>query len=376
MLRESMHTRRQLQLVAAEPIGGVALAVCSPTTSVPAPSAAATPAPAPRATPAPTSGAAAATAPATTASTIKRGGQLIYADSADPKSLDPALITNRTGARVLQMIYDPLIDLDANSTLVPALAESWDLSSDAKSLTLHLRGGVKFHDGTTFDAQSVKTHFEGHLNPATNSLRTGELVGIDGVDVDSGTVRIRLKQPNPQFLYFLVDWDAFIESPSALQQYGSNFGQHPVGTGPFKFVEYVQDDHTLLERNADYWDRGKPYVDNSKVRVIPVDETRLTELQAGGTHIAQDAPPQDIQRLSSASTVKPDRRLGGRFSTGSGTIGHSPYADNNQFRQAVKQGTRSSGHPPGQLLRDRQVELRAVPRGDTSRGHFQDMWFA
>jgi peptide/nickel transport system substrate-binding protein len=91
----------------------------------------------------------------------------------------------------------------------------------------------------------------------------------------------------------------------------------------------------LLERNADYWDSGKPYVDSLKVRVIPVDETRLTELQAGGTHIAQDAPPQDIQRLSSASTVKLDRRLGGRFSIWFWNIGHSPYADNDQFRQAV-----------------------------------------
>jgi peptide/nickel transport system substrate-binding protein len=338
-----MRTRRELLLVAGQVIGGVAIAACSPTTSVPVPAAAAPPTQAPPATlPASTAAAPAATAPAapaapaTAAGAVKRGGQLIYADSADPKSLDPAFITNRTGARVLQMLYDPLIDLDENSNLVPALAESWDFSSDAMTLTLHLRGGVKFHDGTTFDAQSVKAHFDRHLDPATNSLRTGELVGVDGVDVvDPVTVRIRLKQPNPQFLYFLVDWDAFIESPTALQQYGADFGQHPVGTGPFKFVEYVQDDHTLMERNPDYWNTGKPYVDSLKFRVIPVDETRLTELQAGGAHIAQDAPPQDIQRLSSMTSVKLDRRLGGRFSIWFWNIGNSPYADNDQFRQAV-----------------------------------------
>jgi peptide/nickel transport system substrate-binding protein len=275
-------------------------------------------------------------APSPSAAAIKRGGQLAFADSSDPKSMDPAFITNRQGARVLQMMYDPLIDLDSESKLVPALAESWDISADAKTVTLKLRQGVKFHDGTTFDAQAVKAHFDRHLDPASKSLRTGELAGVAGVDaVDSGTVRIRLKDPNPQFLYFLIDWNAFIESPTALQRYGADYGAHPAGTGPFKFVEYAKDDHTLMERNPDYWDKGRPYVDSLRFRVIPTDATRLIELQSGGVQFAQDPPFQDVQRLSAMTDVKLARRLGGRFSIWFWNIGHSPYADSTEFRQAV-----------------------------------------
>jgi peptide/nickel transport system substrate-binding protein len=366
------HTRRTFLVAAAGTIGGVALAACSPpapsaaptastsgaqaapATSVAAPtvatSSAATPvsaAPptatagtssgaAPTSAPAPASRAAPTTGPASTSGDIKRGGQIVYADAADPKSMDPAFITNRNGARVLQMLYDPLIDLDAESNLVPALAESWEISSDAKTITLKLRQGVKFHDGTDFDAAAVKVHFDRHLDPASKSLRTGELAGVASVEaVDTNTFRIQLKAPNPQFLYFLIDWNAFIESPTALKTYGADYASHPVGTGPFKFVEYAQDDHTLLERNPTYWDTGKPYVDSLKFRVIPVDATRLIELQSGGAQVIQDAPLQDIQRLSTSSDVKLDRRLGGRFSIWSWNIGHSPYADNADFRQAV-----------------------------------------
>ncbi len=306
-----MNTDRRTFLVTALRVaGGIALASCAPaTTSAPSPSATAA---------------------------IKRGGEIVFADSADPKSLDPALITNRQGARVLQMLYDPLIDLDSESKLVPALAESWEVSSDAKTITLKLRRGVKFHDGTAFDAGAVKFHFDRHLDPASKSLRTGELAGVAGVDaVDTNTVRIRLTDPNPQFLYFLIDWNAFIESPAALQRYGADYGAHPVGTGPFKFVEYAKDDHTLFERNTEYWVAGKPNVDRLRFRVIPTDATRLIELQSGGAHFAQDPPLQDIQRLATMSDVKLARRLGGRFSIWFWNIGHSPYADSTEFRQAV-----------------------------------------
>src|SRR5437660_609341 len=102
--------------------------------------------------------------------------------------------------------------------------------------------------------------------------------------------------PNPQFLYLMIDWDAYIESPTALQLYGTDFGAHPVGTGPFKFVEYVKDDHILFERNADYWEQGKPNVDSLKIRSIPTDATRLVELRSGGAHIVVDPPSQDLQR--------------------------------------------------------------------------------
>jgi peptide/nickel transport system substrate-binding protein len=319
-----------------------------------APSVAAPPASAPTAAPgatgaAPVTNATPATgAPAATGATpaagaitaaavaVKRGGELVIADISDPASLDPAFITNRVGARAQRALYDPLIDLDQNSTLVPGLAESWDFSSDAQTVTLHLRKGVKFHDGTPFDAQAVKVHFDRHLNPATKSLRTGELVGVASVEApDAATVRITLKAPNPQFLYLLIDWDAFIESPTALQQYGADYASHPVGTGPFKLVEYANNDHSLFERNPDYWEQGKPYVDTLRIRVIPTDSTRLVELQAGGAHIVIDPPYQDLDRLRQMTDVKLTNRLGGRFSYWTWNTSTSPYGKSSQFRQAL-----------------------------------------
>jgi peptide/nickel transport system substrate-binding protein len=279
---------------------------------------------------------AAAPTPATAPALGKRGGQLVFADITDPKSLDPALITDRTGARAQRAIYDPLIDLDDNSTLVPGLAESWEIASDAKSVTLHLRKGVKFHDGTAFDAQAVKVHFDRHRDPATKSLRTGELVNVANVNViDPGTVRIELKEANPQFLYLLIDWDAFIESPTALQQYGADYGSHPVGTGPFKLVEYVKDDHILYERNPEYWQTGKPLVDSLKIRTIPTEATRLIELRSGGVQIVVDPPAQDLERMQQMAEVKLTHRLGGRFSYWTWNTSTSPYGKSPEFRQAL-----------------------------------------
>jgi peptide/nickel transport system substrate-binding protein len=329
--------RETLQIV-----GGLTLAACAcgPTGGVPAasvPPTAAPPSLGQAATNPPAAPPALAATPATAPlATAKRGGQLVFADITDPKSLDPALITDRTGARAQRAIYDPLIDLDDNSILVPGLAESWEIASDAKAVTLHLRTGVKFHDGTAFDAQAVKVHFARHQNPATKSLRTGELVNVASVDVlDQATVRIALKEPNPQFLYLLIDWDAFIESPSALQQYGADYGSHPVGTGPFKLVEYVKDDHILYERNPDYWQTGKPLVDSLKIRTIPTDATRLIELRAGGVHIVVDPPAQDLERIQQMAEVKLTHRLGGRFSYWTWNTSTSPYGQSPEFRQAL-----------------------------------------
>jgi peptide/nickel transport system substrate-binding protein len=344
-----MKSRRAFLLDALLIAGGVSLAsACGP--SVPTP-----PANAPTAAPAatgaiPAAGAAPAGAATTAAAaTVKRGGELVVADISDPTSLDPAFITNRVGARAQRAIYDPLIDLDQNSTLVPGLAESWDFSSDSKTVTLHLRSGVKFHDGTPFDAQAVKLHFDRHLNPATKSLRTGELVGVASVAApDAATVRITLKAPNPQFLYLLIDWDAFIESPTALQRYGADYASHPVGTGPFKLVEYANNDHSLFERNPDYWEPGKPSVDTLRIRVIPTDSTRLVELQAGGAHIVIDPPYQDLARVRQMADVKLTNRPGGRFSYWTWNTSTSPYGKSLQFRQALN------------WLIDRQGILQAV----------------
>src|SRR5438093_9308735 len=219
----------------------------------------------------------AAGAPATTpgalspsAASAKRGGTLISADTGDPTSLDPAFTPATAGSRIGRMIYDQLIDIDAKGNPIPALAERWD-TLDPATYVLHLRKGVKFHDGTTFDAEAVKFNLDRHLDPKTKSLRRGELQTIANVDVvDSSTVKIRLRGPDVGFLVSLWDRPGYMLSPTAVKAKGDAFGTSPIGTGPFKFVEYVQNDHTTVERNSEYWMPDRPYVERIIHRVTPV----------------------------------------------------------------------------------------------------------
>jgi peptide/nickel transport system substrate-binding protein len=274
-------------------------------------------------------------APATVVASPKRGGQLVVAEIQDPTSLDPAVFTGRPGARAAQMVFDPLLDLDVNGKYVPALATSWELSSDARSVVLKLRSGVKFHDGTAFDAAAVKSHFDRHMNPDTKSLRTGELAEIAAVTaVDPMTIKIDLKAPNPTFLSLLIDWNAFIESPTAVQRYGADFGRNPVGTGPFKFSEYVKDSHLVLNRNPEYWDTGKPYLESLKVRFIPSPPTRLVEVQSGGAHIALEPPLQDMPALLNSTNPIVSRQPYGRMTFWFWNK-NSPYGSSKEFRQAL-----------------------------------------
>jgi peptide/nickel transport system substrate-binding protein len=313
-------------------VGGVMLVACAP--GVPgtgATSAGPTVAPV---GPGPTVAPGATTAPGGAVAEPRRGGVIVTADFDDPVTFDPAQITNSTGRRVSRAIYDPLVELDQANNVVPALAESWE-TPDPMTWVFHLRKGVKFHDGTDFDAAAVKFHFDRHLDPKNKSMRAAELTQIDSAEiVDTSTLRLRLKQPYPQLLYVLFDWSGFVVSPAAVQKYGADYGQHPVGTGPFSFAEYTNGDHTLLQRNPNYWRPGKPALDGVRFRPIVADATREVELRSGGVHIAHDLPFQDVQRVSDMPEVILSRLLGSRYDYWRWNTVSSPYGGSLPFRQA------------------------------------------
>jgi peptide/nickel transport system substrate-binding protein len=274
------------------------------------------------------------TAPRTAAAQTRPGLTITSALTADPRSFDPAFTQGVAGREATRLFYDALVNVDGSGRLVPGLAERWD-QPDAKTYVLHLRQGVKFHDGTVFDAAAVKAHFDHHLDPANKSLRRGEITSIDTVSVvDAHTVRIALKEPFAAFLAPLADLSGFIESPAARQQYGREFGARPVGTGPFRLVEYQKDVHTVAERNPAYWRAGFPKADTVVLRPIPVDTTRLTEARTGGVQIASDPPFQDIRRLRGSSDVVLSEKQGFRwdYMAFNQTKG---VGANRAFRQAV-----------------------------------------
>jgi len=228
------------------------------------------------------------------------GGVVTVAVTANPVSLDPALMRDWTTRQAIGHMYDTLVYIGADEEIRPRLAESWEVSEDGTVYTFHLRQGVTFHDGTPFNAEAVKFNFDRILDPEFNSSHYSTLAAmIDRVEVlDDDTVQFVLPRPNYKFLAEL-SMSSMIVSPTAVQQYGDDFALNPVGTGPFKFKAYEPDSHLELERYDDYWG-GAPLLDGIRVRVIPERSTQLVELQAGNVDVVYTVPPKDVERLKDA----------------------------------------------------------------------------
>ena len=232
---------------------------------------------------------------------------------ADPLSFDPALTGNIQGRTATLAIHDTLFTVNAQGRLAPGLVEKWE-QPDAKTFVLHLRQGIKFTDGTPFDAASVQFNLHRIFDPQLGSIRAGELSALDQVAVvDAGTVRLTLKYPFAAFLFPLTDVAGCIGSPAAMQRWKDMYGLHPVGTGPFKLTSYLKDAQTTLAKNPDYWQAGKPALDAVVMRPVPIDTTRLADLQASQVQIAEALPVQDIARLRKTAGIVVSERVGFRW---------------------------------------------------------------
>jgi len=273
--------------------GGVLiLNACSPT---PAPSPTAAPASggaAPAPTQAPGVAPTAAAKPAASASK-----PLVFVESNEPSSLYPPVGTGPFGTAEYAL-YDTLVNHNDKMEPIPGLAESWQVADDKVTWTFKLRKGVKFHDGTDFDATAVKTTIEAILDPKNNAGRRSVYTVIKSVDVvDPLTVKMTTDGPFPDLAFLLIDRSAMIISPTAFKKQGpADFGLHPVGSGPFKFVEWVPNDHITLEANPDYW-QGKPNVSKITYRVVPEASARTAMLRSGEADIAKDISPNDLDTL-------------------------------------------------------------------------------
>jgi peptide/nickel transport system substrate-binding protein len=239
----------------------------------------------------------------------REGGTIIVGLQAEPTTLDSQQISDYNSHRAAYGIYDTLLHFKDESTEVePGLVEAWDISDDGLVYTLHLRQGIKFHDGTDFNAESVKFNLERQIDPNHPYHDTGEFPYaeftwgmVDKVEVvDDYTVNITLKEIFAPFLNHLAMHPAAMVSPAAVEKYGADFSSHPVGTGPFKFVSWTPGVEVVLEKNPDYW-RGAPHIDKVIYRPIIEDQSRLTELEAGGVNFIVNVPPDDLARLKEDS---------------------------------------------------------------------------
>jgi len=204
----------------------------------------------------------------TAAAGPKVGGHITYA-TAEVPSLDPLKLgEGSTGNDRGIQIYDTLLKLDAKGNILPSMALSMD-STDGMTWTMKLRPGVKFTDGTPYDADAVVYNIKRQADPANKFAFGGNVSDATEITaVDPTTVKFVLKAPNGSFPLGFTTLNGLIASPTALKADPTGFGNKPVGAGPFMVKEYVRDDHLELVRNPDYWDKPKPYLDGITVKII------------------------------------------------------------------------------------------------------------
>lgn len=224
-----------------------------------------------------------------------KGGTIRIGMDADNTTMDPHLSTAAVDRQVYNNIYGKLVDVDAKLGIIPRLAESWEIRDGGTTYVLKLRRGVTFHDGTEFDASSVKWNFDRMMDPATASPRKSEIAPVKEVKVvDRHMVEIRLTAPFAPFLSVLSDRAGMMVSKAAVEKHGSDYARNPVGTGPFRFVEWVKDDHLTLRRFDGYWEKDRPYLDEVVYRPIPDSSVRFTAMRTGQIDVMHQIHPKDV----------------------------------------------------------------------------------
>ncbi len=236
---------------------------------------------------------------------------LVVGQIAEPKSLDPHAVTAVNDFRILVNLYDGLVRYkDGTLEVEPSLATSWNISDDGKTYTFKLRDGVKFHDGSPFNAAAVKFNFDRMLKEDNPYHDTGPFPlafffsSVDSVNViDDLTVEFKLKEPYAPFLSNLAYPTGLIVSPAAVMKWGKDFGRHPSGTGAYKFDSWEANSKVVITRNDDYWD-GAPSLDAIVYRPITDANTRVAEMLSGGLDVMVEVPPDSVAQFSDNPAFK------------------------------------------------------------------------
>ncbi|HLW59510.1 MAG TPA: ABC transporter substrate-binding protein [bacterium] len=250
---------------------------------------------------------------------VPRGGQaaaptsLKIAVGIDADTLDPEGQTTTTVANMVEYMFDSLLwPNDERSgvqpgqpqytKLVPMLATSWTVSKDGLTYSFKLRQGVKFHDGTDFNAEALKFNIERWVDPAVRNPNRYYFTDIDLTKIeipDPYSITLHLKQPSPTLLERLAAGPGEILSPTAVKKIGNDkipLGPVDAGTGPYRFKEWVHGDHITLVKNPNYWGR-KPTFDEVTFRIVPNAGTREAMLRAGDVQMAFEPPAPDVPSL-------------------------------------------------------------------------------
>ena len=263
-------------------------------------------------------------------------------DTDDPRSLDPARSTDVPTGRAVAYVFDGLVRFTPDARVEPALAERWDVSPNGLVYTFHLRRGVTFHDGRPFAAGNVIRSFERVLADGDRpwplepirgaaAFKAGSARSITGLSApDDSTVVITLTEPLAFFIKLLAMPVASIV-PDSLPE---NFGEQPVGTGPWRFVEWRHDDYIRFARNENYFG-GPPKADSLMARIIPEASTSVAEFESGAVDVLF-VPEGETERW------RDDDRRSGMLQSASGLrflyVGMNtrrPFLSDVRIRQAI-----------------------------------------
>ncbi|WP_431281310.1 ABC transporter substrate-binding protein [Humitalea sp. 24SJ18S-53] len=281
-------------------------------------------------------GAVAAAGPAMAQGTPRRGGTLTVGFEDNTRTLDPTFSIQFGERQILYLIYNTLVAIEPDFSLKPELAKAWTIENDGKRYVFELQAGVKFHDGTAFDAAAVKWNIDRRLDEAVASPQRNQLRPlIDNVEVIGPLmVAINLRSPHPGLLADMADRAGCMVSPAAAQRFGQDFGRNPVGTGAFVFRNWTQGTSITLERNPDYWEANATWLDRVVFRSTPNTVIGLQRLIVGEVDFVDALAPDSLRQIQGREGITTDRARVGRWYSFQYQVDKPPF-DNAKLRLAI-----------------------------------------
>src|SRR6202171_4892595 len=239
------------------------------------------------------------------AAPVHAAKDVVFAVASTFTTTDPSDANDTLSQAMAKSFYEGLYGFDKDMKMIPVLAESYEVTKDGLTYTVKLKKGIKFHDGTDFNAAAVKVNFDRVTNPDNKLKRYGLYSNIGKTEaVDDYTAKITLKTPFSAFLNNLAHPSGVMISPTAMTKYGKDLYANPVGTGPFKFIEWQRTDYLKVAKFDAYWKKGCPKVDTITWKPVVDNNSRAAMMQTGEAHFTFPVPYEQAETLKAKSELE------------------------------------------------------------------------